>query len=242
MSQKDLSGRLGRWSLKLQAFDFEIEYRKGSANIVPDALFRQTELEKLVVPSIASEVDLESEYFSSVEYNVLRTKISQNSHNFPDTCISDGFIYHRVKFRKGEMDDDQSLWRLWLPVEMRRSVIENNHIVNSCHGGYAKTLNRVREKYFWPKMAGEIKTYVSSCELCRAVKPTNITLRPPDENRSSFSEPLYMDLLSPYPRTNLGNNMIFVALDHFSIYIFLKPLKKFYHFCHYFIYRGRYIS
>lgn len=40
MIQKDLSGRLARWSLKLQTFDFVIEYRKGSANIVPVVLLR----------------------------------------------------------------------------------------------------------------------------------------------------------------------------------------------------------
>lgn len=33
MDQRDLSGRLARWSLKLQGFDFSIEYCKGSANM-----------------------------------------------------------------------------------------------------------------------------------------------------------------------------------------------------------------
>lgn len=37
---KDLSGRLARWSLQLQPFDFEIIHRKGSENIVADMLSR----------------------------------------------------------------------------------------------------------------------------------------------------------------------------------------------------------
>ena len=34
------TGRLARWSLRLQMHNFEIEHRKGSLNCVPDALSR----------------------------------------------------------------------------------------------------------------------------------------------------------------------------------------------------------
>ena len=37
------TGRLARWALELQAYDFEIIYRKGSLNYVPDALSRMYE-------------------------------------------------------------------------------------------------------------------------------------------------------------------------------------------------------
>jgi len=40
MGQKDFSGRLAIWSLKLQAFEFTIEHRKGSLKVVPEALSR----------------------------------------------------------------------------------------------------------------------------------------------------------------------------------------------------------
>ena len=40
MSTKDLTGRLARWSLKLQEYAFEIRYRRGKANGNADALTR----------------------------------------------------------------------------------------------------------------------------------------------------------------------------------------------------------
>lgn len=125
--------------------------------------------------------------------------------------------------------EEDSLWRLWLPKELTDQVIEINHNWSSCHGGFAKTLNRVREKYFWSKMTREIKEFVSKCEVCKLVKPTNKILRPPMGKQFVTERPfqrIYMELLGPYPRTKLGNSMVFVAIDHFTKYMFLKPLKK----------------
>jgi len=37
MTQQDLQERLARWALKLQGFNFSIEHRRGSENVVADA-------------------------------------------------------------------------------------------------------------------------------------------------------------------------------------------------------------
>ena len=36
--------------------------------------------------------------------------------------------------------------------------------------GFLKTLYKVRERFFWPRMAGDIKNYVESCKDCQSYK------------------------------------------------------------------------
>ena len=224
MSMKNLNGRLARWSLQLQRYDFKIEHRKGSLNIVPDTLSRFD-----VDEVLAGDIDLSDPSFEGDEYRALKDHVSENQDSLPDVCISDGFVYKRVHFRSIEQDEEGALWKLWLPGALRDRVMESAHYSNlTCHGGYAKTLSRIRDKYFWPSMAKDVKRMVSNCEVCKSVKSPNYILRPPMGQAFRTERPfqrLFCDFLGPYTCSKAKNSYIFIVLDHLTKYIFLKPMR-----------------
>ena len=83
MSQKDLSGRLAQWSLKIQSFDFKIEHRKVSLNIIPNALSRQDISESYM----SIEIDLYASEFNEEEYQQLKKVIMEKKDLLPDISI-----------------------------------------------------------------------------------------------------------------------------------------------------------
>lgn len=85
--------------------------------------------------SIVKDVDLNSPEFNNDEYEELRNTIRENKTSLPDMQLKDNFVYKRVKFRTGTESEEDSLWRLWLPRVLGRSVIENVHNISGCHGG-----------------------------------------------------------------------------------------------------------
>lgn len=84
MCTKDLSRRLARWSLKLQRYTFSIENRRGSLNIVPDALSRSFEIEDLTFSEkLDIKIDLDHAAFKSEEYLDLIEFVKSNTDNLP---------------------------------------------------------------------------------------------------------------------------------------------------------------
>lgn len=228
MNQKDLNGRLARWSLKLQGFDFAIEHRKGSLNVVPDTLSR-FDVDSLDFTENRFSFDLNSEYFDCPDYKSLIESVTKNSQSLPDIIVKENKVYKRVKFRSGAEDEEDSLWRLWLPQNLIKFVVEKYHNVESCHGGYTKTLARVRQMFYWPSMAKDVKSFVDSCDTCKCIKPANISLKPMMGNAFTTSRPfqrIYCDFLGPYPRSKYQNTSLFIALDHMTKFLFLKPLRS----------------
>lgn len=227
MNQKDLSGRLARWSLKLQCYNFSIEHRKGSTNIVPDALSRAfiDELE-----TQALEIDLNAGEFKSDEYLELLERVKANGDRLPDLSVVEEKVYIRTEPNRSQDVSDRTCWKLWVPSELTRGLIAKAHDPPlAAHGGTVKTIDRLKRWFYWPAMSVQVRNFVSSCVTCKETKAPNVTLRPLMGQQVEVEAPwqrLYIDLLGPYPRSKSGNVSLLIVLDQFSKFVLLKPIRK----------------
>lgn len=190
--QANLSGRLARWIMKLQQFDFDIKHVKGKNNVVPDALSR--------IPSIEL-IDIELND-TDQWYRKLREKIKSSPNRFKDYKIVDNNIYIKITKHTSE----QFPFKLVVPHSQRIKVIKECHdSPMSAHLGTFKTTNRILQKYYWPGVALYVKNYVRNCHVCLQSKST--TQRPYGTmgkmKKASYAwEVCSMDLMGPLVRSS----------------------------------------
>lgn len=230
MSLKDLSGRLARWSLCLQGYDFTIEHRKGKLNVVPDALSRvymealnnQNPVELLTIDN--------SPFFKSDAYLNLIQRITENGNRLPDLRLVDGRVLKKQFNECDGMLSMEPVWKLWIPDELIETLIRHAHDPPSAaHCGIAKTLEKLRRHYYWPHMGRTVHRYITSCQVCKSVKAPNFTLRPPMGSQFVVERPwqrLYTDLIGPYPRSKHGNTYALIVLDQLTKFVLIKPLRS----------------
>lgn len=214
---KDPSPRLARWALKLQAYDFEIEYRKGGLNRVPDALSR--------APLAVESVELVAEQITDPWYLRLRDQIEENPDRFPLWRVEDGKVFKFLSDR----DELVNTWKLVIPKEKRPELLEKNHDApHAGHFGVYKTLKRIASDYYWPKMRRDVQVYVARCKKCLAYKiPTS---RPAGEmGRYRVTRPwelIAMDFTGKYPRSPRRNEYLLTVQCLFSKFILVFPLTN----------------
>lgn len=223
MRQSNLSGRLARWSLKLQSFNMKIEHRKGKDNVVPDALSRTFSSEELLE---VEEMSLEDDAFRSAAYMELVKKV-ENLKNRSNLIVKNGKVYIKVD---NSLGNDSPIYRLYVPYELIPKLLNSNHDVPSAgHLGIEKTFERLSRLYYWPKMYETVREYVGNCHPCKSAKALNYSTRPP---MGSFEIPelpfqrIYIDFLGPYPRSKAGFSYVMVVLDHLSKFLILEPIRS----------------
>lgn len=215
---KDPAGRLGRWALRLQAYDFNFVHRKGSQMVVADALSRAI-----------NAIDLTS--FSQTDdswYLLLKKGIEEKPEKYQKFRIENNVIYKHCQIGTKNHGFTAS-WRIIIPKSHRQEVLKQCHDDPlSAHGGYFKTIDRVRREYFWPKMDEDVRKYVNQCRVCLASKASNVNQVAPMGKQRESTRPwqmLYLDFISPLPRSKNGFTFILTVLDSFSKFVHIHPLR-----------------
>lgn len=215
-SLREPTGRLARWSMRLSQFSFEIEHRPGRQNVVPDALSRT--VHSLTI----SDLSPDGWYLEMIE------KVRGQPDNFPNFRVQDDCLYKYLP-SPYPMTSNIPEWKLVVPTDNRLLLLRQFHDdPSSGHFGVAKTMSRINELYYWPKLKQSVSQYVKSCKLCAAQKSDN---KPPcgmmgkDKTVRFPFQLVSMDLMGPFPKSTKGNRFLFVVVDWFTKFVLVRPLR-----------------
>lgn len=224
---KDPTGRLARWALRLQPFDFTIVHRKGKENVVPDFLSRSVPVS---VDAISSHPPHEFSSTTDQWYLGMLNKVNNKPDKYPQFRIENGILYKYVRCSIPELSSNSDYWKMVVPKDKRKDLIQAHHDdVRSGHVGIYKVYWKLYNWYIWPKMRSDVAKYIKSCRVCAAYKPEQ--KRPAGQmgKRPEITKPWQMislDFVGPLPRSSHGNNHILVISDYFSKYVLTFPVRS----------------
>lgn len=227
---KDPVGRLGRWAVRLQQYDYKIVHRKGKENEAPDALSRaplggedsedyaEEDVPKIEIVSF--DKDVEDGWYVKLRYLVLN-----NPAAYPHWKVEDQLLYKKI-FNGIRAE---AVWVKVIPKEMRARVYEECHDSPTAgHFGFFKTFNRIRQRYYWPRMREDIADYIDNCHVCLQVKPRNTAPAGLMGQQRVVDAPLQnicTDLIS-LTRSSSGYTHVVVSTCQFSKYVWVRPLRS----------------
>lgn len=217
LSSKNPKGRLARWVVQLQQYNFGITHRRGKSNVVPDALSRiyfigtpEWEGKKVVDPW----------------YLELYKNVEDQPESNPDFVIFDGRLYYHGH----QKVETGARAKLVVPLESRKTLlIENHDKPHAGHLGFYKTYNRMRRFYFWPTLRKDVEKYVRGCETCQVFKTERRKGAGEMRAKKDLTPPWTMvatDIIGPLPRSKSGNKYVLVFLDTSTRWPIAIPLRS----------------
>ena len=243
-TQPHLNRRQARWMELLQEYDFVIEHRPGTTNVVADALSRRadhqssdSDPESSAAPGepLSDEVILAAMAEAMrAEYTVRPTvdALARVREAGPDDAQYQSMLEH---VRSGSRDDfrleDGLLYfvgkagtdtpRLYIPdCKLRAELLAEAHDVPTAgHLGRNKTRERLSRAFYWPRMNYDIDEYVRTCPACQVNKPSNAKpygLLYPNAIPDDKWSSLSLDYVLGLPLTPRGKSGICVFTDRLT--------------------------
>jgi hypothetical protein len=233
---KVLSRRQARWAEFLSEFWFKVVYRPGHLNTKADVLSRRRDYtdKEGGEPSPRSlfkpgQWVVDSAHIASIRAYALPATIEDKLRALglqdPDWKATLEAVRAGSELVAPGFEEKEGILlfenRYVLPDNkaLKLKVLEANHDSKVAgHFGQFKTLNRLRQNFFWSKMDDEVRDYVRSCDVCQRDKTSRHKkyglLQPLDIPHQPWKS-ISMDFITGLPESN-GFTQIWVVVDRLT--------------------------
>lgn len=235
---KTVNPQMARWVSELAEYSFDVKHRPGQRMQHVDALSRapvvekeKVDEEKLSVMRIETTEDeilmfQRSDPDLSEKIDILNKsadeRTAREKEKVKDYRLKDGLLY------KSEERDGQQFDLYVIPKAMRKAMVLKYHGL-SHHFGVEKTVTRMKQHYYFPKMRRYVKVHIRNCLECILAKGKSGRgegeLHPIEPGRRPF-ETIQVDHLGPFVSTNKNNKYLLVIMDNLTRFVKLKPVKN----------------
>ena len=243
-SMKEPNGRRARWLESLAEFRFSVVHRPGLRHGNADALSRcPGQASSAERPDIScsmsldcslplspgdlaerqrADIDLstvlswhDGESFCCPPEDALAgcsRAVQTYASEMTNLLLCDGVLYHQ------DRTATPPHLQLCVPEAMRMEVIEALHAGPAGgHLGGDKTLSQCQQRFFWPGMPSDVKSYVLRCTACAKYKSAQHSTAPLQPMAAGYPCQLVaIDLVGPIHPSSDGHRYILVCIDYFT--------------------------
>lgn len=220
--KKSLHPRVARWWIKLQDYDFSIEYRPGHKMAHVDFLSRNP---------LDDESQLKVYALKTINVNRVNTTQTlqefQKNDAFCQEVLSNPDCEPGFRVINNLIVTSNDPPKCFVPVAARLLTMRLYHDESS-HIGWDKCIQKMKEDLFWPKMSKCLKKYINNCRACVLGKShtgPRKGLWQHGKKPNDILDTWHIDHAGPLVRSN-GCTQILVIVDSFSKFCRLQPIPK----------------
>lgn len=168
MSLKSPTGRLARWALQLQPYNFKIFYTPWRSNMVADMLSRPPCDEQLKCDIQNFQIDMPSKRPKEIREAQLKDeelkKIIESFENNDENIsrwASRGYLMNDGILYRYSPESDAEEAQLVIPLQEREAILFTYHDATTAgHYGIDRAYSRIAARYYWPGLKKDVARHI----------------------------------------------------------------------------------